>query len=149
MPSTTASTLSSLAICDNGLRVPLYAIAVDREITRSERILARLAIRSSVMPSAKYSWSLSPERFSSGSTTRDLFRGRSDLIGVAAAGNEQNAKPHQSCHYEMPQRQGWSDGVLKTLRRMMPGSEGVSRSGGSISCCESLGRNAWSSVPRE
>src|ERR1039458_10867364 len=26
------------------------------------------------MPSAKYSWSLSPERFSIGSTTRDLFR---------------------------------------------------------------------------
>ena len=42
-----------------------------REITFSDPIFARSAIRVSVMPSAKYSWSASPDRFSRGRTAID------------------------------------------------------------------------------
>ena len=34
LPSTTASTFNSRAICGNGFRVPLYPITEVREITR-------------------------------------------------------------------------------------------------------------------
>ena len=45
-----------------------------REITRSARTCASSAIRASVMPSAKYSCSGSPERLASGSTARAWMR---------------------------------------------------------------------------
>jgi hypothetical protein len=53
LPSTTASTFSSAAICANGLRTPLYVITEVREITRNALICPRLLINSSVIPSAK------------------------------------------------------------------------------------------------
>src|SRR5258708_4468176 len=70
-PSTTASTLRARAISARGFRVFLYCIADVREITRSDLIFARLVVSSSVMPSAKYSWLGSPERFSNGSTAKE------------------------------------------------------------------------------
>ena len=53
VPSTTASTFSSRAICGRGLRAPLYTITEVREITRRALIWAKSVINSSVMPSAK------------------------------------------------------------------------------------------------
>ena len=70
-PSTTASTLSSFAISARGLSVPLYLIEEEREITFNAPIFARSVIRASVIPSAKYSCSGSPERFRRGSTAMD------------------------------------------------------------------------------
>src|SRR5215475_7293422 len=69
-----------------------------REITRSELTLARLVINSSVMPSAKYSWAGSPERFARGRTAMDSIRadGLCDLsrqasqIQTVAASNMSN-----------------------------------------------------------
>ena len=55
MPSTTASTFNSRAICGSGFRTPLYCITEVREITRNALICPRSLINSSVMPSAKYS----------------------------------------------------------------------------------------------
>src|SRR5215472_15702762 len=52
--------------------------AVLRAITKLPEIRDRSVVRSSVMPSAKYSWSGSRDRFSNGSTTNDS-RG----IGIA------------------------------------------------------------------
>src|ERR1700681_3542608 len=46
-----------------------------REITRSALICASWVMSSSLMPSAKYSWSTSPERFSRGSTASDCTFG--------------------------------------------------------------------------
>ena len=71
VPSTTASTFSLGAISLSGFRVPLYCITEVREITRSAPTLPSSVITSSVIPSAKYSCSLSPERFSSGSTANE------------------------------------------------------------------------------
>jgi hypothetical protein len=45
-----------------------------REMIRSARTWARDAINSSVMPSAKYSCSTSPDMFSSGSTAIEVMR---------------------------------------------------------------------------
>jgi hypothetical protein len=42
-----------------------------RDITRSELMLANSVINSAVIPSAKYSCSVSPERFSKGNTAKD------------------------------------------------------------------------------
>src|SRR5882724_11610006 len=42
-----------------------------REITLSERICAKLAMSASVVPSERYSWLGSPEKFPSGSTAID------------------------------------------------------------------------------
>src|SRR5262249_20678285 len=67
----TASTFNSRAISGSGFRAPLYLITEVREITRSELILAKLAISSSVIPSAKYSCSGSREKLSRGSTAKD------------------------------------------------------------------------------
>jgi len=53
VPSTTASTFSSRAICGSGLCAPLYTITEVREITLKALICARSVINSSVMPSAK------------------------------------------------------------------------------------------------
>src|SRR6476620_11163228 len=50
------------------LVVPLYAITDVREITRSALIPARSEMIDSVIPSAKYSWDESFDRFLSGST---------------------------------------------------------------------------------
>ncbi len=70
-PSSTASTFSSRPISASLFFVPLYAIAEVREITRSDRICASCVMSSSVMPSAKYSCSASPEKFASGRTAID------------------------------------------------------------------------------
>ena len=72
-PSTTASTFNSRAIWGSGLRVPLYCMTEVREITRSALILDRLVISASVIPSAKYSCSGSPDRFSNGRTASELM----------------------------------------------------------------------------
>ena len=74
-PSITASTCSALAISGRGFLTRLYCMTEVREITRSALILERSAISASVIPSAKYSWSGSREKFSSGRTARDEMRG--------------------------------------------------------------------------
>ena len=54
-PSTTASTLSALAISGVGGRCdPLYCMTEPREITRSALTVARSVVSSSVRPSLKY-----------------------------------------------------------------------------------------------
>ena len=70
-PSMIASTRSSRAIVGTGFRAVLYCMTDVREITRSPPIFARSAISCSVIPSAKYSCSGSPDRFSNGSTAMD------------------------------------------------------------------------------
>src|SRR5258707_15079008 len=67
-PSTKASTFSLRATSASGSCAPLYRIVEAREITRSELTCARLVIRASVIPSAKYSCEESPVRFSNGNT---------------------------------------------------------------------------------
>src|SRR5258707_10764426 len=67
-PSTKASTFSLRATSASGSCAPLYRIVEAREITRSELTCARLVIRASVTPSAKYSCEESPVRFSNGKT---------------------------------------------------------------------------------
>ncbi len=66
-----ASTFSSFAISGSGFRAFRYCMTEVREITRSPPILARSVMSCSVMPSAKYSCSGSPDRFSSGKTATD------------------------------------------------------------------------------
>src|ERR1700753_2691385 len=50
-----------------------------REMTRMEDILANSVINSAVIPSAKYSCSTSPDRFSKGSTASEWMRTGDDL----------------------------------------------------------------------
>ena len=57
VPSKTASTFSSRAISGTVFLVPLYCATDVRESTRRALIFPRSAIKSSVMPSAKYSCS--------------------------------------------------------------------------------------------
>src|SRR5712692_10992632 len=76
VPSTTASTSSSRAICGNGLRVPLYGMTEVREMTLNERTRANSVINESVMPSTKYSCVGSFDRFCSGKTAREVIAGR-------------------------------------------------------------------------
>ena len=63
--------ISSSAICCKDFFVPLNRIDDVREMTFSVLIFARSVVNASVIPSAKYSWSGSQERFSSGSTAMD------------------------------------------------------------------------------
>src|SRR5215472_9285311 len=56
--------------------------AVLRAITKLPEIRDRSVVRSSVMPSAKYSWSGSRDRFSNGNTTNDRR-------GIGAAGRDE------------------------------------------------------------
>src|SRR5207249_12091327 len=72
-PSIMASTPRALAISGRGARVSLKCIAEVREMTRRTRIMDRRPMISSVMPSAKYSWAGSPERFFRGNTPKDLI----------------------------------------------------------------------------
>src|SRR5436190_1671678 len=72
----TASTPNCFAISGSGLFVPLNCITDVREITRSEPISARSAIKISVIPSAKYSCSISLERFVNGKTASRAMRAR-------------------------------------------------------------------------
>src|ERR1700758_3629929 len=65
------STPSSRAISRRGRRTPLYCIVDVLEVTCSDGLLANAVINSSVIPSAKYSWEESPERFSRGRTAID------------------------------------------------------------------------------
>src|SRR5438552_8529925 len=71
-----ASTSSAAAISFKDFLDPLKGITEVREITLRERMGARLVISSSVIPSAKYSWVGSPERFASGRTASDPMWGR-------------------------------------------------------------------------
>ncbi|MBA7705721.1 hypothetical protein ES703_114557 [subsurface metagenome] len=73
-PSTTASTFNSRAISGSGFLTPLYCMIDVRDLTCSAPIFPRSAISASVIPSAKYSCSGSPDRFSSGSTASDTIR---------------------------------------------------------------------------
>ena len=70
-PVSTASTFNSLPICGSGFWAPFYIITEVREMTRSPLICARSVMRASVIPSAKYSWSGSRDKFVSGGTARD------------------------------------------------------------------------------
>ena len=54
VPSTSASTFSSRAMCGSGLRARLHGITEVREMTRRAPICPTVAISSSVIPSAKY-----------------------------------------------------------------------------------------------
>ena len=65
-------TPSCLAISGSGVSLPLNAKDDVREITFRSPILASRFNSSSVSPSAKYSFSLSGERFANGSTAIDL-----------------------------------------------------------------------------
>src|SRR5436309_14539809 len=79
VPSTTASTPNSRAISETDLfRTDLYCMAEVLETTRNALIFASDVISASVSPSAKYSCSGSPERFSKGRTAKDRIR----LTGV-------------------------------------------------------------------
>jgi hypothetical protein len=102
-PSTTASTLSSLAISGVGGRcAPLNCITEPREITRSALTVARSVVRSSVIPSAKYSWFGSPEKLSSG---EDRDRADGVLRGALGlrrsrgkrSGSQKHYGEHRSC----------------------------------------------------
>src|SRR5205823_1153552 len=79
------STLSSRAICGSALRARLYGITEVREITRNALICPRVAMSSSVIPSAKYSCELSPDRFSSGRTA-------SERIGTSCGALDRRAQ---------------------------------------------------------
>jgi hypothetical protein len=77
-PSMTPSTFNVRAISGSGgidLLLPLKFITEVREITLRARICARLLISVSVMPSAKYSCSGSPDKFCKGSTAIDWIFG--------------------------------------------------------------------------
>src|SRR5439155_7946112 len=67
--------------------LPLYVKAVLRAMTKLPEIRERSVVRFSVIPSAKYSWSGSRERFSNGSTMTDS-RGvlRAGGAGALASG---------------------------------------------------------------
>jgi hypothetical protein len=56
-----------------------------REITRREDIFANSVINSAVIPSAKYSCSESPDRFSSGSTASEWMLTEDELCRVETA----------------------------------------------------------------
>src|ERR1700737_2043084 len=65
--------------------------AVLRAITKLPEIRDRSVVRSSVTPSAKYSWSGSFDRFAKGSTTKDkrgagVLATAGRICGLAAAG---------------------------------------------------------------
>src|SRR6266853_1960544 len=51
-----------------------------REMTRKPPIFASAVISDSVRPSAKYSWSGAPERFSNGNTATERIVGRCALM---------------------------------------------------------------------
>jgi len=70
-PSITPCTPSSRPISRSGFLASLYCITEVRDITFSDPIFDRSVISSSVMPSAKYSCSGSPERFASGNTASE------------------------------------------------------------------------------
>src|SRR5262245_33420256 len=72
---TTASTRSSFAICGMGFLLFLYCITEVPEITLIDPNCARSPIKASVMPSVKYSCELSLERFTIGSTAKDVISG--------------------------------------------------------------------------
>src|SRR5215467_3437676 len=79
--------------------------AVLRAITKLPEIRDRSVVRSSVIPSAKYSWSGSLDRFSNGNTTKDK-RGdgalaKTDGLGglavdIATAGTLRCGQLHQT-----------------------------------------------------
>src|SRR5262249_31931809 len=71
----------------SGFSAPLYLITEVREITRSELILAKLAISSSVIPSAKYSCSGSREKLSRGRTARER------IFAAAGPANGRSRQP--------------------------------------------------------
>ncbi len=70
-----ASTRSILAISGTESCGFLNRITDVREITRRLCILDRRPMSSSVIPSARYSWVGSPDRFFKGSTAKDLILG--------------------------------------------------------------------------
>ena len=70
-PSTTASTPNWRPISGSGVRVPLYCMIDVLETTFSSRTCARSVINSSVIPSTKYSWLGSFERFCIGRTATE------------------------------------------------------------------------------
>ncbi len=75
-PSTMASTPSWRAMSGSERREPLSAMTEVRETTRRLGIRASSVMSSSVMPSAKYSWAGSPERFWRGSTAIEPIAAR-------------------------------------------------------------------------
>src|SRR5215469_3919256 len=81
-PSTNASTPSILAISGMESCVSLKRIIDVREITRRSWIAERRLIRASVIPSARYSWVESPERFFKGSTATDRIAGRAASVAL-------------------------------------------------------------------
>ena len=62
--------------------VALYFITDVRDVIRRLPILARSVISASVIPSAKYSCSGSPERFSSGITASDAMCGTAGRVPI-------------------------------------------------------------------
>src|SRR5262249_7044520 len=82
----TATTFKSGAICGRVSLEPLNCIAEVREMMRREPIWARSVVKASVIPSAKYSCSLSPERFSSGSTASEWIAGETSAARCPVRG---------------------------------------------------------------
>src|SRR6202012_6020605 len=71
-----------------------------RETIRRVEFLTSIVVNSSVMPSAKYSWPGSPDRFSRGSTAREPIAGwrakkRVDAAITARATPTRPASAHQ------------------------------------------------------
>ena len=62
----------------SGWRLPLYGITEVREITRTPSSEAKSVMSSSVIPSVKYSWVGSFERFSNGMTAIERTCGPDD-----------------------------------------------------------------------
>src|SRR5215510_6361616 len=99
LPSNTYCTPSSLLTCSGLTALPLYKKAELREITKRPESLERSVMRSSVIPSLKYSCSGSLLILVKGSTTIDGCSGKVIVlaypadISEARAGKGKDASP--------------------------------------------------------
>src|SRR4051812_28789578 len=85
LPSSTADTFSNSPILRMSSFFPLNAHADVRAGTRNPGTFASPLSTSSVMPSLKYSFSLSPLMFTNGSTATDFCPAGSVLAGLTGA----------------------------------------------------------------
>ena len=86
LPSSRYRTPSSRPISFTFTARPLYVKLELRATTNSHLMRESPVMMSSTIPSAKYSWSWSPDRFANGSTATDALSGsaRAGDAGVAA-----------------------------------------------------------------
>jgi len=118
LPSRSVAT-SSAAPISRGLRSPfLKAITELREITLSERIFESWMMTSSVIPSAKYSFSGSGLRFTNGSTAIDGVRAGA-ATGVTSAAAKAAAEANRLSESRAS--------AVATARSIGTGTEGRTR----------------------